>query len=82
MNVIDNFRKPFFPQQTRDGLCFFQIDHEPVAIIVMTGVIVIKLGRAVPFLWRAQRFAIIIRDYIDTVRIRRWNQNQNGVVEN
>src|SRR5439155_3206857 len=60
MNVIDDFRKPFFPKQTSDDLRLFQIKHEPVAIVVVPGVVMIKFRRVAPFGACAQRLTIII----------------------
>ena len=75
MNVIDDFRKPFFPKQTSDGFRLFQIKHEPVAIVVVPGVVMIKFRRVAPFGGCAQRLTIIIGHNIHAVRIRRRNQN-------
>ncbi len=74
MYVVNDLRKPFVPQQTRDELCLFEIEHEPVAIVVVTGVVVIKLRRFSSFVRRAERLAIPVGDDVDAVGIRRRNQ--------
>src|SRR5437879_11867741 len=45
MNVIDNFRKPFLPQQMSNRLLFFQVVHEDINIIIVSVVAVIELWR-------------------------------------
>ena len=82
MYVIDDFRKPFLPKQTRDGLCLFQIEHEPVTIIVVSGVVMIEFRRVATFGGRAQGLAIVIGHYVHAVGIGRRNQNQDRVVQN
>ena len=82
MDVIDNFGKPFFPKQPGDRLRLFQIQHEPIAVIVVTRVVVIKLRRLASFGRCAQRFSIPIGDDVNSVRIRRRNENQNRVTQN
>ena len=62
------------PEQARDELRLFEIEHEPVAIVIVTGIMMIKLGRFSSFVRRAQRFAIPVGDDVDAVGIGRRNQ--------
>ena len=81
MNVVNNFRKPFFPKQACNRLRLFQIEHEPIAIVVVAGVVVIKLRRLAAFIRRAQSLAVPIRNDIHAIGIRRRDQNQNCVAQ-
>src|SRR6266404_1033168 len=81
VDVVDDFRKPFFPKQTADRPGLFQIQHEPIAIVVVPGIVMIKLRRFAAFRGSADRLTIIIGYDVDTVRIRRRDQDQNSVAE-
>src|SRR5436190_18583974 len=73
MNVVDNFRKPFLPKQMSNRLRFFQVEHEPIPIIIVSGVVMIEFCRFSSFVWRAQRLAIPVGDNVYAVGIRRGN---------
>src|SRR2546429_3910373 len=81
MNVIDNFRKPFLPKKMSNRLRFFQVEHEPIPIIIVSGVVMVKLGRLASFGRGAERLAIPVGDDIHAVWIWGWNQNDNYVVQ-
>ena len=82
MHVIDDLRKPLAPVKLGDVPSLLQIEHEPIAIVVVTGVMVIELRRNRAFGFRSKCLSIPIRDEIDAVGIRRWNQNENRVLQN
>ena len=81
MNVVHDFRKPFFPQQASDRFGLFQIEHEPVAIVVVTGIVMVKLGRLATFSRRAEGFPVPVGNDVHAVGIRRRNQNKNHIVQ-
>ena len=81
VNVVDDLWKPLFPEQARDELGLFQVQHEPVAIVIVTGVVMIELGRFCSFVRRAQRLAIPVCDDVDAIGIGRRNQQQDCVLE-
>ena len=70
MNVIDNFRKPFLPKKMSNRLSFFQVEHEPIPIIIVSGVAMVEFWRLASFIWRAERlhqlFAVV-REFKDGV---------------
>jgi hypothetical protein len=57
------------PEKARNDLRLFQVEHEPVAVVVVTRVMVIKLRRFAAFERRPERLAIPVGDDVDTVRI-------------
>jgi len=60
---------PTYDDVVSDVARFLEIEHEPVAIVVVTGVVMIKLRWFSSFIGCAECFAIPVRDDIDTVRI-------------
>ena len=70
MDVVDDLREPFLPEQLCDRLCLREIQHEPVAVVVVTGVVVVELGRGCSLGLCAERFPIPVSDDVDAVRIR------------
>src|SRR2546423_15176809 len=82
MNVIDNFRKPFLPKKMSNRLSFFQVRHEPIPIIIVSGVVMVEFWRLASFVWRAERLAIPVRDNVYAVGIRRRDQDQNRIAQN
>src|SRR5437868_14259882 len=76
MDVVNNFRKPLLPKQSSDCLRLLKIEHEPVAIVVVTGIVRIKLRRLATFLWSDDRLAIPSSNDIDAIRIWRRNKHQ------
>ena len=72
-----------FPQGDADGM--FPICAHPVAapqLYAITDVFVIKLGRLGAFIRRPERFLVPVIDDIDSVRIQRRNEQDDGVVQN
>ena len=82
MNVVDNLRKPFLPKQMSNRFRLFQIKHEPIAIIIMAGVVMIEFWRLASFVRRAESLAIPIGDNVHAVGIRRRDQDQNRIAQN
>src|SRR5687767_2549861 len=37
VNVVNDLWEPFLPEQARDELGLFKVEHEPVAIVIVTG---------------------------------------------
>ena len=82
MNIIHKLRKPLLPKEFGDRLSLNQIEHKPVAIIVVASIMMIKLWRRRAFALGAERFAIPVGDDIDTVRIGRRQQQQDRIIKN
>ena len=81
MHVKDKLREPFLPIQLRDGLRLNEIEHEPIAIIIVPGVMMIQLRRRCAFALGAERLAIPICDNINAVGIRRRNKQKDRVLK-
>src|SRR6185503_5351302 len=69
MDVVNNLRKPLLPKETRDSSCFLQIQHEPIAIVIVTSVVMVQLRRFLTFGWRPKSLAIPVGNYVDAVGI-------------
>jgi len=82
MNVVDDLRMPDVENLVDDQLRLDLRERIPVAIVVMAGVLVIKLGRVGAFVWRAQSFLILVVDDIDAVRICGRHEQNDRVLEN
>ncbi len=81
MNVVHDLREPLLPEKLGDRLCLDEIEHEPVAVVVVAGVMVIKLGWCGALAFCAECFAVPVGDDVYAVGIRRRYQQQDGVIE-
>src|SRR5262245_29606518 len=79
MNIVDDLRKPLFPKQSGERFRLLQIHHEPVTIVIVSGVMMVKLRRLATFVWSTGSFSIPVRYYVDAIWIRRRYQNKNRV---
>src|SRR5689334_23273668 len=81
MYVVNNLRKPVVPEETREDLRLFEVEHEPIAIVVVSGVVVIEFGRFFSFERSAEGFPIPVGDDVYAVGIGRRNQQQKRVLK-
>src|SRR5882762_425043 len=81
MDVVDNLRKPLLPKQLCDEPGLPEIQHKPVTVVVMSGVVMIELGWFFPLEGRRKGFPIPVRDNIHSIGIGRRYQDQNRVLK-
>ena len=81
MDIVNKLREPLLPEKPVDSLSLDEVKHKPVAIIIVAGVVVIKLGRRGSLAFGAERLSIPVSDDLDAVRIRRWYEQEDRVVQ-
>jgi hypothetical protein len=69
MNVVDDLRMPDVVNLVDSDLRFDLRERIPVAIVIVTGVLVIELRRIGAFERRAECFVVPVFDDVDAVRI-------------
>src|SRR5712692_3235058 len=82
MNVMDDLRMPDVENLVDGELRLDLRERVPVAIVIMTSVLVIKLRRIGAFVRRAQRLVVPVLDDVHPVRIRGRHQQDDCVAQN
>ena len=81
VHVVDDLRMPHVVQLGDGQLRFLLREHVPVAIVVVADVFLVKLGRAGALEGRAKGAAVPARHDVHAIRIKRWHQQEDGVLE-
>ena len=81
MDVVDDFGEPLAPKERRDNLRLDLRQHEPVAVVVVAGVVMIEHRRAAAFVLRAERLAIPVGDDVYAVGVDRRHKHQHRLAE-
>jgi hypothetical protein len=63
-------------------LRLFEIEHEPITVVVVPGIVVIKLRRFRALVGRAERFAIPVGNDVNAVRVGRRDEQEDRVLQN
>ena len=82
MLVVDDVREPFAEKKTGGIARFFEIQHEPVAVVVVPRILLVKPGQRRILIRRAGVFAIPVHDPIQTVGIDDGNLHEDDVLAN
>ena len=77
VDVVEDRREPFLVEQVRQQPGLFQVEHEPVAVRVVPGVLVIELGQAAPFPGLPLRSLIPVRDLVHAVGVGRGDEQED-----
>ncbi|MBA7714172.1 hypothetical protein ES703_123189 [subsurface metagenome] len=67
--VVDDLRKPVVIEHSGHQAGFGQVEEEPVAVVVVAGVVVIQPRERGPFAFGALGFVVIVRDHLLAVRV-------------
>ena len=81
MFIEPELRKPIVIDHVVDVFGFDLREHEPVAIVVVAYVVVIKVGHGAAFVLGADVLAIPLGDHGFAVRIQGGDEEDDGVVE-
>src|SRR4051812_20354693 len=82
VNIVDDFRMPHV-LDLPDGCTSLRLREDvPVAIVVVTGVMVIQLRRLRPFERGVESLSVPTGDDVDSIWILRGNKDQNRVLTN
>ena len=82
VHVVDDLRVPDVVE-LGDGEPRLGLGEEvPIAIVVVAGVLLVKLGRRSALEARAQRFAVPARDDLQPIRVERGHEQEDRVVQN
>ena len=82
MNVVDHLRVPHILHSSYRQLRFHLREHVPVAIVVVPNVGMKDFHRLRAFERRAHVLAIPLRHHVLAIRIHRWHQQENHVIQN
>ena len=72
--VIMNMGKPIMEQYSRASFRFGQVDRNPVAVVIVTGIVVVKPGHPPSLVFSAQIFSVPVNYHLLAVRISRWHE--------
>ena len=81
VDVVEDGREPLVVEQPRQELRLFEVEHEPVAVRVVPGVDVVKLGHPAPFPRVPLRPLVPARDLVDAVGVGRGDEQDDRLVE-
>ena len=80
--VVDDFGEPLLPEEAREGARLREVEHEPVAVVVVAGVGVVNLRRLGALPGLAHRGAIPVGDDLYAVGVGRGDEDEDRVVQN
>ncbi len=64
-----DLRKPVMVEDFGHGFCLREVEHEPVAVVVVSGVMMVKPGHTAAFMFSAHIFPVPLCDHLVTVWI-------------
>ncbi len=81
VNVEPDLREPFFVRGPRHRLRFLLREHVPVAVVVVTRVVVVEPRHAAALVRRPHPLPVPLGLHYLPIRIERWNQEEDDVPE-
>src|SRR5688572_18454451 len=81
MYVVNDMRMPDVVDLVDSKLRLDLRERVPVAIVIVTYILVIKLRRLGSFIRRAERLVIPVLDDVDAVGIERWHEEDDRIIE-
>ena len=80
MLVVDNLREPILKKQLRYMPRLFQIQHEPIAVIIVPGILLVKFGHPCPRIRRACVRPIPMCHHVQPIGVNHRHLHQNHFV--